>query len=234
MGLRPVLVVNFKAYETAIGARGMAVALAADRVASEYRGLARIIVAVPATEIARVAEAVEEVDVYAQHVDAVDPGAHTGAVTLEAVKEAGGRGTLINHSERRVTISHIDFVVRKAVRLGMEVLACADTPAAAAAVAALSPTMLAVEPPELIGTGIPVSRARPEVVTGALRMVRAVNPDVPVLAGAGITSGEDAAAAIRLGTAGVLVASAVMKAPDPEAKMRELVEAMVREAEARG
>jgi triosephosphate isomerase len=229
--IKPVLVVNFKAYETAIGERGLAIALAADRVASEYRGLARVVVAVPATEIARIADSVEEVSVYAQHVDAVEPGAHTGAITLEAVKEAGAVGTLINHSERRVSVSHVDFVVRKASRLGMEVLACADTPTAAAAIAALSPTMLAVEPPELIGTGIPVSRAKPEVVTGTVRLVKSVNPDLPILTGAGITNGEDAAAAIRLGTVGVLVASAVMKASDPEAKMRELVEAMVREAE---
>jgi triosephosphate isomerase len=117
----------------------------------------------------------------------------------------------------------------------MSVLACADTPTAAAAVAALSPDMIAIEPPELIGTGIPVSRAKPEVVRDTLKLVRMVNNEVIVLTGAGITSGEDAAAAIRLGTLGVLVASAIMKASDPEAKMRELAEAMVREFErARG
>ena len=58
-----------------------------------------------------------------------------------------------------------------------------------------------------------------------------VNPDIPVLTGAGITHGEDAAAAIRLGTVGVLVASAVMKAKDPEQKLRELAEAMAKELE---
>ncbi len=226
-----VLAVNFKAYTTAYGARGLAVALAADRVAKEYSGSLRVIVAVPATEIARIAESLEEAVVYAQHVDAVEPGAHTGAIPLEAVREAGAKGTLINHSERRVTLTHIDFVIRRATQLGMEVLACADTPTAAAAVAALSPTMLAVEPPELIGTGIPVSKAKPEVITNTLKLVRTVNADIPVLAGAGITSGDDAAAAVRLGAQGVLVASAVMKASDPETKMRELAEAMARAKE---
>ena len=51
---------------------------------------------------------------------------------------------------------------------------------------------------------------------------------MPVLAGAGITGGDDAARAVELGSAGVLVASAVMKAADPESKMRELAEAMFR------
>ncbi len=231
--VEPILAVNFKAYETAFGEKGLAIALSADRVAKEYEGLATVIVAVPATEVARAADALDSALVYGQHADAVSPGAHTGAVPLEALQAAGAKGTLINHSERRVTLTHIDFVVKRARELNMHVLACADTPTAAAAVAALSPTMLAIEPPELIGTGIPVSRAKPEVVTGTLRLVRMVNPELPVLTGAGITSGEDAAAAIRLGTRGVLVASAVMKASDPEAKMREMVEAMVKEMEKR-
>jgi triosephosphate isomerase len=224
----PVLAVNFKSYETAFGERGLAIAIIADRVADEYRGIVETIVAVPATEIVRVSEAVEAVKVYGQHADPVEPGAHTGSIPLEALREAGAAGTLLNHSEKKLRLSDIDTLIRRAAQLGMETLACADTPTAAAAVAALSPTMLAVEPPELIGTGTPVSRAKPEVITSALKLVRIVDPDVPLLAGAGISSGEDAEAAVRLGAHGVLVASAVMKAPDPEAKLRELAEALAR------
>jgi triosephosphate isomerase len=149
----------------------------------------------------------------------------------EIVKEAGAKGTLLNHSEHRLLLSDIDTVIRRATEEGLETLVCADTPTVAAAVAALAPTMIAIEPPELIGTGIPVSKAKPEIVLDTLRLVRIVNTDIPVLTGAGITSGDDAAAAIRLGTVGVLVASAVMKASDPEAKMRELAEAMVKAME---
>jgi triosephosphate isomerase len=225
------LVVNYKAYPTAFGDKGLAIALSAERVAEEYHGTVRVVIAVPATEITRISEVVDKAVVYAQHVDPYEPGAHTGYLPVEAVKEAGAQGTLLNHSEHRLVLSDIDRAVRRATQLGLETLVCADTPTAAAAVAALSPTMIAIEPPELIGTGIPVSKAKPEVVTNTLKLVRMVNPDVPVLTGAGITSGEDAAAAIRLGTVGVLVASAVMKASDPEAKMRELAEAMVKAAE---
>ncbi len=224
----PVLAVNYKAYPTAFGEKGLAIALAAERVADNYRGSLRVILAVPATEIARIAEVLDTVSVYAQHVDPVEPGAHTGYLPVEAAKEAGARGTLLNHSEHQVKLSHIDTVVRRAAALGLETLVCADTPTAAAAAAALSPTMVAVEPPELIGTGIPVSRAKPEIVTDTVKLVHMVNPDIPILTGAGITSGEDASAAIRLGTVGVLVASAVMKAKDPEAKLNELAEALVK------
>jgi len=228
-----ILVINYKAYPSAFGDKGLAIALAAEHVAEEYQGVVRVVLAVPATEISRISEVVDKAVVYAQHMDPVEPGAHTGFIPAEAIKEAGAKGTLLNHSEHRLVLSDIDKSVRRATQLGLETLVCADTPTVAAAVAALSPTMIAIEPPELIGTGIPVSKAKPEIVTGTLRLVRMINPDVPVLTGAGISSGEDAAAAIRLGTLGVLVASAVMKAADPEAKMRELAEAMAREVSRR-
>ncbi|KSW12620.1 triose-phosphate isomerase [Pyrodictium occultum] len=230
----PVLAVNYKAYPTAFGSAGLAIALSAEKLAEQYDGIVRFILAVPATEIARISEALDKVVVYAQHVDPVEPGAYTGFIPLEAVKEAGAKGTLLNHSERRLRLSDIDLLVRRATSLGLETLVCADTPAAAAAAAVFAPTMVAVEPPELIGTGLPVSKAKPEVITSSIRMVRMINPEVPVLAGAGITSGEDAARALELGAAGVLVASAVMKAKDPEAKMLELAEALAKAAEKQG
>lgn len=226
--LLPVLAVNYKAYPTAFGEKGLAIALAAEKVAEEYRGQVRVIIAVPATEIARIAEAVSEVAVYAQHADPVDMGAHTGYLPLEAIKEAGAKGTLLNHSEHQIKLADIDRLVKKASTLGIETIVCADTPTAAAAAATLSPTMVAVEPPELIGTGIPVSRAKPEIVTNTVKLVQMVAPGTAILTGAGITSGEDAAAAIRLGTIGVLVASAVMKAQDPQQKMHELAEALAK------
>ncbi|HIQ23785.1 MAG TPA: triose-phosphate isomerase [Pyrodictium delaneyi] len=227
----PVLAVNYKAYPTAFGETGLAVALTAEKLAEEYDGIIRFILAVPATEIVRISESTDKAVVYAQHADPVEPGAHTGYLPLEALKEAGAKGTLLNHSEHRIRLSDIDTIVRRATQLGLETLVCADTPTAAAAAAILSPTMIAIEPPELIGTGVPVSKAKPEIITSTIQLVRMVNPDIPILAGAGITTGEDAATAIKLGANGVLVASAIMKAKDPEAKLLELAEALAKAAE---
>jgi triosephosphate isomerase len=88
--------------------------------------------------------------------------------------------------------------------------------------------MLAVEPPELIGTGVPVSKAKPEVVSGTVELVKEINSDMVVLCGAGITRGEDVAAALRLGTEGVLVASGVVKAKDPYRVLLEFAEALIK------
>jgi len=121
----------------------------------------------------------------------------------------------------------IDATIVRAREIGLTSVVCTDNVAVSVAVAALKPEMLAVEPPELIGTGIPVSKAKPEVVRDTVERVKKVNPNVIVLCGAGITKGEDVAAALRLGTKGVLLASGVVKARDPSKTLRELAKSAV-------
>jgi triosephosphate isomerase len=108
---------------------------------------------------------------------------------------------------------------------GLVSLVCANDPGVTVAVAVLKPDMVAVEPPELIGTGIPVSKAKPEVITDTVKLVREVNSKVIILCGAGIGHGEDVKAALKLGTQGVLVASGIVKAKDPYVIMREFADA---------
>ncbi|MCE4611095.1 MAG: triose-phosphate isomerase [Desulfurococcales archaeon] len=219
----PVLAVNMKAYGNAFGSGARDLARAASRIASSTG--VRVILVAPLVNAVLLASIYD--DVYAQHADPVGFGAHTGFTPPEALAAEGVKGVLINHSEHKMLYRDVEKVAELAKKAGLEVLACADTPGEAAGLAYLPVDMIAVEPPELIGTGIPVSKAKPEVITGALEAVGRVR-SLPVLAGAGITGGEDAARAVELGASGVLVASAVMKASNPEAKMRELAEAMVK------
>ena len=218
----PLIIVNFKTYLVATGDKAVKLAKEAERVSVETK--VSIGVAPQFADIAAVAEAVN-IPIFAQHIDPVQPGSHTGHVLAESVKEAGAIGTLINHSERQLKLSDIDRVIKKTRESGLLSVVCANNPSISAAVATLKPEIIAVEPPELIGTGISVSKAKPEVVTDTVRLVREVNPKVTILCGAGITSGEDVAAALRLGTRGVLVASGIVKAKDPYDVLREFAEA---------
>ncbi|MGD2200232.1 MAG: triose-phosphate isomerase [Candidatus Bathyarchaeota archaeon] len=167
-----------------------------------------------------------EIPVFAQHIDPIKYGKHTGHSLPEAIVNAGCAGTLINHSERRLPLKTIEETVRRARAAGLLQVVCVDTVETGRSVAPHGPDIIAIEPPELIGTGIPVSQSKPEVVSGAVEAVHSVNPGVKVLCGAGITSGEDVAAALRLGSEGVLVASGVVKADNPQSKLLELAEAM--------
>ncbi len=226
MSLRfPLILINFKAYREASGRRGLELARIAEKVSKET-GIT-IAVAPQLTDLHFIASNVE-IPVFSQHVDEVQPGSFTGHVTLEAIKDAGAVGTMVNHSERRIRADQVDLIVKRARELNLVTIVCTNTPEVTAAMAALGPDIVAIEPPELIGTGIPVSKARPEVVTSSVDLVKRINPSVKVLCGAGITTGEDVVAALKLGTVGVLLASGVVKAKDWEKAIRDLVEPILR------
>ena len=181
----------------------------------------RIGVAPQAAHLDRVAET--GVETWAQHVAPVDHGSHTGHTLAEAVADAGATGTLLNHSENRLKLADVDGALDAADRTGLETVVCANNPDQVAAAAALGPDAVAVEPPELIGGDVSVSTADPGIVEGAVAAAGAVDPDVDVYCGAGVSTGDDLAAAADLGAEGVLLASGVAKADDPRAALEDLV-----------
>lgn len=221
----PLLLVNMKTYRESLGKRAVSLASMAGKIAEKTQ----ICVAV-APQAVDLRLVVREVDipVYSQHIDPVGYGKFTGHVLPEGVADAGCVGTLINHSERRLPLTVIEATVKKAGGLGLNSVVCVDTSEQARRVTLFNPDAIAVEPPELIGTGIPVSKARPEIVSNSVKAVKRRNPNVKVLCGAGITDGDDAAASLKLGAEGVLVASSIVKSDKPYEKLLELAEAMRR------
>ncbi|SEO61951.1 triosephosphate isomerase [Halorientalis persicus] len=210
------VLVNLKAYPC----DPVAVATAAHEV-SEATGV-RIAIAPQAAHLSAVADT--GVETWAQHVSPVDHGSHTGSTLAEAAASTGAVGTLLNHSENRLKLADIDASLTAAERADFETIVCANNPDQIAAAAALGPDAVAVEPPELIGTGTPVSKADPDIVRDAVDAAAAVDASVDVLCGAGISTGEDLASAKDLGAEGVLLASGVAKADDPKAALEDLVE----------
>jgi triosephosphate isomerase len=221
----PIVIVNFKTYAEATGEKSVKLAKIIASVAAE-KGI-NVAVAPQHSDLYRVASQVD-IPVFAQHVDAIVPGKHTGWIVPEAAKEAGAIGSLINHSEH--TIGHLQILntIQRLKSLGMASVACAKDPWSARIIATFEPHVIAIEPPELIGTGRAVSKVKPEIVSEGVKSVRTVSPKVRVLCGAGITSGEDVFIALKLGAEGVLIASSVAKAPDPRAAMLDIAEGILK------
>jgi triosephosphate isomerase len=121
-------------------------------------------------------------------------------------------------------LADIEDAVRRAEQLNLYTIVCTNNPLVSVAAASLNPDSIAVEPPELIGSGISVSQAQPEVISGTVERIRAVNKKVAILTGAGISTGGDVEAAIKLGTQGVLLASAVAKSDKPDEVLKGLIE----------
>lgn len=209
------ILVNLKAYscdEVGIS-RGA-------RAVSESSGV-RVAVAPQTALLNAVSET--GVETWAQHISGNSFGSHTGSTLGTSVAEAGATGTVLNHSECRLRLATIDAAITQAHDVGLSVIVCANNPQQIAAVTALEPEYVAVEPPELIGSGTPVSQADPDIVRDAVQAAESVNESVDVLCGAGISTGADVAAARELGADGVLLASGVAKAPDPEQVLTDLV-----------
>ena len=204
---------NFKAYIEATGKRAIELAISAEKASSETG--VTVVLAPQFTDIKSVVESVN-IPVFSQHLDPVKPGAFTGRVLAEAVKSAGGEGSILNHSERRIGMAELTSCVERCAESDLRSLVCADTAELGADIAGIKPDMIAIEPPDLIGSGISVSKARPELITESLQKIRAVNAKQRVLCGAGITTSEDVTKALELGTEGVLVASSVVKNKDPK------------------
>jgi len=219
----PIILVNLKTYEQSTGSKAITLAKVAQTV-SDDTGVC-IAVASQIIDIKKIVETVD-IPVFAQHIDSITYGKNTGHILPEAVRIAGASGTLISHSERRLELSGIESRINTAKETELHQVVCVDTIERGRKVASFNPDSIAIEPPELIGSGIPVSKAQPEIVSGSVSAVHKINPKIKVLCGAGITSGEDVSAAIKLGAEGVLVASGVVKAKDPSKIMMELAEAI--------
>ncbi|WP_048189777.1 triose-phosphate isomerase [Methanobacterium sp. SMA-27] len=216
----PIVILNFKTYLESTGKNALKLAIASELVAEETG--VNVVVAPQSPDIYSLSNEVK-IPVFAQHVDAVNSGGHTGSTLVECVKEAGAVGSLINHSEQRMKLADIDVVVKKTMEKNMVSVLCTNNIETSAAAATLKPDFVAIEPPELIGSGIPVSKAEPEIVEGTVDIIHEINPKIGVLCGAGISTGDDMKAALDLGAEGVLLASGIILAEDPKEALLNLV-----------
>jgi triosephosphate isomerase (TIM) len=219
--MRPVVIVNCKTYPEATGEKAVKLAKLCEEMAELYDMDIRI--AVQATDISRVADAVK-IPVYAQHVDAAVPGKTTGAVTAHALKKAGASGSLLNHSEHHLTTAQIKDCLLQLKKEKLDAIVCASTVHKLEEYDVyLEPTMFVIEPPELIAGEVSVSVVRPDVVGSAVHATRRM-----LLVGAGVKDYNDLSVALHLGARGVLLSSHIVLAKDQRKALQKLLTARAR------
>jgi triosephosphate isomerase len=225
---KSLILINFKTYMESTGKKSVDLSRKIEE-AGRSTGV-NVAVAPQFCDIAQVAANVS-VPVFSQHVDPMAPGAFTGHILAESVKAAGASGTVLNHSEKPVRVHELSQSIDRARELNLATVVCAGDVQATCAVSLLNPDMVAIEPPELIGSGRAVSKSKPEIITEAVKQIRRVNRDVKILCGAGVSSGDDVFAALKLGAEGVLVASAVVKSENPSAVVSDMCDGVRRFSE---
>ncbi len=218
---KKMFVINCKNYEEISGDKIIKFVKTAEKVSKKYK--VKIAISPPQHLIGLVANG--SIPILAQHVDDSKVGSTTGFVIPELLKKSKVRGSLINHSEHRISSKEIQKLVLKLKELKMTSIVCVKDVAEVKKYVKLNPDYIAIEPPELIGSGKAVSKEKPELIAKAAKAVK--NTNTKLLWGAGIVSGEDVAKAIELGSKGILVASGIIKAKNWNKIISEFAEALV-------
>ena len=143
------------------------------------------------------------------HVDNEDVGPSTGFFVPEIARACGAVGSIINHSEHRIEMTSIATLVDRMRKLGMTSIVCAQEPHEVMEISAFKPDFIAIEPPELIGSGRAVSKENPAIITKSIQVAGSRSS---IICGAGITDKDDVTKAMELGSHGILVASSIVKA----------------------
>jgi triosephosphate isomerase (TIM) len=215
------LVINFKTYDESTGKDGLKLAKTIEALARKKKGVLTILVPT-ALGLSEIAKGVKSAKVFGQHAEPIEPGKHTGWLAPADFRKSGAAGILINHAEHQIPHDKIAKTIQMARNNGLMTIVCAKDDVEAGQIAALGPDVVSIEPPELIGSGISVSTARPEIVSNGIEAVRNV-ADLPVLCGAGISSGADVKKALELGADGVLLASFITLAKDKKKAVKDIL-----------
>ena len=218
-----MFIINCKNYEEIAGDKIIKFVKTAESISKKYN--VKIAIAAPQHLIGLVSKS--SIPILAQHVDDSKVGSTTGFVIPELLKKSKVNGSLINHSEHRISSQEISKIILKLKELKMVSVLCVKDVAEAKKYAKLNPDYIAIEPPELIGSGKAVSKERPELITKAADAVNSAKNSTKLLCGAGIVSGEDVAKAIELGSKGILVASGIIKAKNWNKIISEFAKSMI-------
>jgi triosephosphate isomerase len=212
------LIINLKNYDEISGENSLKIVEDSKKVCLVNHK--NIIIAPPPSSVLALSK--QGVPIVSQHVDDSTIGATTGFIIPEILKSYGAVGSIINHSEHKIDHSQIKNLVKRLRDLDMISIVCADDMDEVDAISRFSPDYLAIEPPELIGKGIAVSKANPSIIRDSVRLVKQISSTVRVLCGAGIVDKNDIEKALELGSEGILISSGVVKAPSWYNKILEL------------
>ena len=219
--MKGCIILNFKNYIEISGEKTLELAKIAETISKSFE--VEIILAPPQASLFHITKSVK-LAVISQHVDNEKVGSTTGFFIPELAKSYGVVGSLINHSEHRLDHKIIKQLIDRLRKLDMLSIVCASDVLEVGMLSKFNPDMIAIEPPELIGTGQAVSKVNPAIIRDSVTEAKKFS-ESKVICGAGIVDKSDVISAIELGSQGILIASGIIKARLWKEKLSELVQA---------
>jgi triosephosphate isomerase (TIM) len=217
--MKSFILINFKLYKEAAGSKGLDLAR---KIAKAKRNGYEVAIAPSLLSVKEIAGKVN-IPVYSQHCGHTELGSHTGRISAHELKSIGVKGTILNHSERKIPLKYLGAIIDNCKKHKLNTVVCASNLSEIKKVAQLRPNYIAYEPKELIGGEISVTQSNPDIIHKAVELVKGISPKTHVLVGAGVHSKEDVGHALLLGAKGVLIGHAVPKAKDPKKFLESLL-----------
>ena len=205
--MEPEIFINFKHYENAVG-------YSVEKLLDDFGSVGNqntLYYCLSPFDL-RLQQKFPDLKIFGQHVDSNGYGAYTGSVSIDSMKDMGIKGSLLNHSEKRLSQEIIEKTVKKAKDLNFKIILCVESINEVKKYSVLEPEYIAYEPPELIGGNISVSSSKPDIIEKSAKIC---DGKTRLLVGAGIKSREDIKISTNLGSAGVLIASGVIRNAKP-------------------
>ena len=217
--MKPLVLINFKLYPQATAE----IALALAEAISEVKTFKYTLAVAPSMPMLREIAIKPDLLVFSQHCDPVTLGAYTGKISPEELKSINVFGTILNHSENKISPKILKETVLLCQKNHLITIVCASTFSEVGKIAKMHPDYIAYEPKALIGGSVSVTEAKPEIISEAIKLVKKLSPKTKLLCGAGVHTRRDLQHALILGAEGVLMAHAVCKAADPREFLEEMV-----------
>lgn len=207
------------------GQQAVNLAIYADKLCEKYE--IDIIFTAQYMDISNIARQTRNIHIFAQHMDSLRPGKGLGAILPEAIKYAGAEGVMLNHAEKPLTLSEINKTIQRADEVELATIVCAGTLEEGAAAACLSPNIILVESPKLIGTG---KRSPEEIqeITKINKIIGQINTEIYVLHAAGISNEKDVYDLIVSGADATGSTSGILNAKDPYDMLERMIKAVRR------
>lgn len=210
-----MIVVNFKNYKFGDDV------LRIVKLIQKNKKIKNPIVCVSAPDIRLIASKTK-LTVFAQHINDKPNGKTTGFLVTEAVKAAGAKGTLLNHSEHKLYSQNVGNLVKRCSEIGLKVILCVSSMRELRKYIKLNPYAMAFEDPKLIATGKSITTHNSRAIKKFVEKIKKSNSKIIPLCGAGISTAEDYKEALALGCKGVLVSSAVANSRNPNTFLKKI------------
>lgn len=211
-----MILINFKIYSETFGQKALDLAKIIKDISEKHK--IEIIIVASALDAYRLISQIG-VKVWLQTVDQYLDGKHSGFISPLQAQAIGINGSLLNHSEHRLSKGTVQKILAHKPK-NFKIVCCAHSLGQISWIKKSKPDFILYEPPDLISS--PDKSVATEEAETIKQAVALASP-VPLIVGAGVKSTEDVIISRKMGAIGVGLANAFVTSTNPQQLLIKLI-----------